>query len=110
MLSALAQDAGLTFTDVHTEFIGLNSLMGAPIDEAAAAEATEVYLRMAVRAREKRTADAFTRLFPFLGLSGPPFIAGFHGVEPARELIAIWPALIGRAHVEPHVITQMTEV
>ncbi len=58
---------------------------------------------MTVRSREKRAAEAFARLFPWLGLSGPPYAGGFHGIERAKELLGVWPTLAAREQIEPHV-------
>jgi hypothetical protein len=87
----------------HTEFVGHNSLHGPLADDRHAQDLNEVYLRMAIRTADKAVADRFGRLFPPLGLSGPPFVGGYGGITPPRELLGIWPTLIDRRHVEPHV-------
>ena len=51
----------------------------------------------------KAAADGFGRLFPWIGLSGPAYTCGFTGLHNASELLGIWPTLIARAEVEPHV-------
>jgi hypothetical protein len=96
--------------DLHTEFLGLDSLHGPLADRRGAEALNEVYLRMAVRTPDRSTAERFTRLFPPLGLSGPPFVGGYGGLTPPRALLGIWPTLVGRAHVEPHVAVNVVEV
>ena len=75
-----------------------------------AEELNEVYLRMAVRSQDKAVAERFGRLFPPLGLSGPPFVGGYGGITSPRELLGIWPTLAPRALVEPRVQVHMAEV
>ena len=65
---------------------------------------------MAVRTRERRVADAFPRLFPWMALSGPPYMGGFHGVTPASQLLGVWPALVARERIEEHVEVSVTSV
>jgi hypothetical protein len=110
--AAAIVEAQLGRSDVewHTEFVGHNSLHGPLADDRHAKELNEVYLRMAIRAADKAVADRFGRLFPPLGLSGPPFVGGYGGITPPRELLGIWPALIDRRHVEPHVRVHVEEV
>ena len=43
------------------------------------------------------------RLFPWLGLSGPPYVGSMKGVQGAKELLGIWPALVRRELVESQV-------
>lgn len=96
--------------ELHTEFVGLDSLHGPLADRRGAEALNEVYLRMAVRTPDRAAAERFTRLFPPLGLSGPPFVGGYGGLTPPRELLGIWPTLVGREHVEPHVKVNVVEV
>ena len=70
----------------------------------------EAWLRMAVRTRDKAAADAFPRLFPWLALSGAPFMGGFHGSQGASALLGVWPTLVPREHVEPQVRVDIVEV
>lgn len=96
--------------ELHTEFVGLDSLHGPLADRRGAEQLNEVYLRMAVRTPDRAAAERFTRLFPPLGLSGPPFVGGYGGLTPPRELLGIWPTLVAREHVEPHVRVNVVEV
>ncbi|HEX7384304.1 MAG TPA: acyclic terpene utilization AtuA family protein [Burkholderiaceae bacterium] len=96
-------ERGLAVDELVTEFLGHDAFLGPHADRSHEAASNEVWLRMAVRARERRTAEAFPRLFPWLGLSGPPYLGGFHGVTPPSQLLGVWPALVSRAQVEPQV-------
>jgi hypothetical protein len=101
---------GIHPDEILAEYVGLDSLHGPLADRTHAAELNEVYLRMAVRSADRAVAEKFARLFPPLGLSGPPFVGGYGGVAPPRELLGIWPTLVPRALVEPHVAVHMVEV
>jgi hypothetical protein len=102
MLRARAADAGLAIAEWHEEYLGLDSLHG-PLAPRPAAEPNEVYLRVAVAAADRRTAEAFTRLVPPLALGGPPGAGGYGGIQPARELMGCWAGLVDRAAVVPRV-------
>ena len=65
---------------------------------------------MAIRTPELSHGDRFNRLFPPLALSGPPFIGGYGGITPPRELLGIWPTTIRRDLVEPFVSVHVEEV
>jgi len=44
-------------------------------------------------------------------LTGPPSVTGFAGGRPrVQEIVAYWPALIGRRVVEPRVAVAVVEV
>ncbi|MEO8202455.1 MAG: DUF1446 domain-containing protein, partial [Betaproteobacteria bacterium] len=92
------------------EYIGYNSLLGANADPAARDELNECFLRLTIRTADKRTADGFGRLFPWLGLSGPPFLGGFHGIQGAKQLLGLWPTLVKRSLVEPRVAVDVEDV
>ena len=100
----------LEVDEVHAEFIGHDSFLGPHADHSHEAGLNEVWLRMAVRGRERRVADAFPRLFPWMALSGAPFMGGFHGVTPASQLLGVWPALVARERIEEHVEVTISDV
>jgi hypothetical protein len=100
----------LAVDEVHAEFIGHDCFLGPHADTSHEAELNEVWLRMAVRARERRVAEAFPRLFPWMALSGAPYMGGFHGVTPASQLLGVWPALVAREQVEQRVEVTITDV
>lgn len=110
IIESQLQAQKLTPEEIHVEYVGLNSLHGPLADMSHAAELNEVYLRMAVRSSDRAVAERFGRLFPPLGLSGPPFVGGYGGITPPRELLGIWPTLVPRALVEPHVQVHAQEV
>jgi hypothetical protein len=103
IILALARERGWTFEDTCVEYIGYNSLLGANADPSHRDELNECFVRIAVRTKDKKLADAFGRLFPWLGLSGPPYIGTMKGVAPAKELLGIWPTLARRELVESKV-------
>ena len=99
----------LDYDEIHTEFIGLDSLLGPLADTTHADELNEVYLRMVVRTQDQRMAETFPRQIPWLALSGPPTASGFSGIEPARALLGLWPTLARRESIEAQVKAQVIE-
>ncbi len=104
------QEQKMSFEDLRIEYLGYDSILGPLADPAQRDALNEVYLRMAVRTRDKRLADGFGRLFPWLALSGPPFVGGRFGMQPATELLGIWPTLVRRELIERAVSVEVTEV
>jgi len=104
----LLAERKLDYEEIHSEFIGLDSLLGPLADTSRAEELNEVYLRMVVRTPDKRLAEAFPRQIPWLGLSGPPTASGFSGIEPARALLGLWPTLARRELIESQVRVTVT--
>lgn len=101
---------GIRAEEIHTSYLGYDSLHGPlarPVDEESL---NEVFLRIAVRTRDRQEAARLGRLFPPLALDGPPFIGGLSGMRPVRELLGLWPALIRRELIEPHVEVDVQEV
>jgi hypothetical protein len=101
---------GIKAEEIHTSYLGYDSLHGPlarPLDEELV---NEVYLRVAVRAQTREEAQKLGRLFPPLALDGPPFIGGLSGMRPVRELLGLWPTLIDRGLIEPHVEVDVEEV
>lgn len=105
------RDKQMPHDEVCVEFLGHNTFLG-PHASAPASEdeINEIWLRMAVRTQDKRVADGFGRLFPWLALSGPPYMGGFHGIEPASQLLGLWPSLVRREAIEPHIVVDVQEV
>ena len=99
----------LAYDEIHTEYLGYNSLLGDLADDSRIEELNEVYLKMSVRAKERRQAEAFPRQFPWLALSGPPTASGFSGIEPARQLLGLWPTLVRRDLIEADVKVSLQE-
>jgi hypothetical protein len=96
--------------ELFVEYPGLNSAHGAlaPLP-ADLGELNEVWVRMVMRTPHKAAADGFGRLFPWMGLSGPAYTCGFHGLHNTGELLGIWPTLVGRERVEPGVRIEIIE-
>ena len=103
------QRISLHYEEVHTDYLGYNSLHG-PLAKEPAEELNEVYLRMAVRAGSREEAAKLSRLVPPLMLSGPPAMGGFLGMLKPRELLGMWSCLVPRAIVERRVQVSVLEV
>ncbi|HEY0844453.1 MAG TPA: acyclic terpene utilization AtuA family protein [Noviherbaspirillum sp.] len=95
---------------LRVEYLGYDSILGPLADPAQRDSLNEVYLRMALRSQDKRVADGFGRLFPWLALSGPPFVGGRYAMQPASELLGIWPTLVQRDRIDSGINVTVTEV
>jgi len=102
-IRTLVAERGWPVEETNVEYIGYDSLLGAQADPTHRDELNECFLRMTIRTRERKVADAFGRLFPWLGLSGPPYVGSMKGVQGAKELLGIWPTLAKRELIEPRV-------
>lgn len=103
IIQTLVKERGWAVEDTNVEYIGYNSLLGANADPTYRDQLNECFLRMTIRTQDKRIADGFGRLFPWLGLSGPPYVGSMKGVQPAKELLGIWPTLARRELVERNI-------
>ncbi|MEO7653543.1 MAG: hypothetical protein ABIZ80_24050 [Bryobacteraceae bacterium] len=93
---------GLSFEEIHTEFLGINACHGRVAMPPQ--DPSEVQLRIGVRGQDRRAVDRFTRELIPLVLNGPPGATGFgEGKPPVREIVAYWPALIPREQVQTRV-------
>jgi Protein of unknown function (DUF1446). len=96
------EQLGLTFDEIHTEFLGVNACHGpvaTPVEDPP-----EVQLRIGVRGRDRKAVERFTRELVPLVLSGPPTATGYgEGRPPVREVVAFWPALVPRHEVQTRV-------
>ncbi len=89
---------GLSFEEVHTEFVGASATHGALAGSVA--DLPEVQLRIGVRSDDRKAVERFTREIAPLVLNGPPSVTGFAGGRPkVEEVIAYWPALIDKTMV-----------
>jgi len=104
MVKTQLADRQVPHDELFVEYPGLNSAHGAlaPLPDALD-ELNEVWVRMVMRTSHKAAADGFGRLFPWMGLSGPAYTCGFHGLHNTGELLGIWPTLVDRERVEPAV-------
>ncbi len=110
IIKGLMRERRLAVEETQVEYIGYNSLLGANADPACRDQLNECFLRMTIRTQDKRVADGFGRLFPWLALSGPPFLGGFHGIQGAKELLGLWPTLVKRELVESGVHVSVEQV
>ncbi|HUN69930.1 MAG TPA: acyclic terpene utilization AtuA family protein [Burkholderiales bacterium] len=110
IIQALVAERGWAVEDTNVEYIGYDSLLGANADPTYRDQLNECFLRMTIRTKDKRVADGFGRLFPWLGLSGPPFVGSMKGVQPAKELLGIWPALARRELIESGIQISLEEI
>jgi Acyclic terpene utilisation family protein AtuA len=110
IIKGLVAERGWPVEDMHVSYIGYDALLGAHADATHRDQLNECFLRMTIRTRDRRVADGFGRLFPWLGLSGPPYAGGFKGIQGAKELLGIWPTLVRRDLVEPNVTVDVEDV
>jgi len=101
---ARVEAVGHVVDEWHVEFWGVNALAGSAA--VPNPDPPEVALRVAWRCRDESAAAAVAREMTPLVLSGPA--AGLTGMGAsfggkAREMLAIWPTLIPRTLVDPHV-------
>jgi len=110
IIRTLVAERGWPVEDSNVEYIGYNSLLGANADPTYRDRLNECFLRMTIRTGDKKVADAFGRLFPWLGLSGPPYVGSMKGVQPAKELLGIWPTLVSRELVEKNIKIEVENI
>ena len=96
--------AGHTVDEWCVEYWGVDAL-GGPTVPATDHEPPEVVARIAWRCADQMTAGVVGRELVPLSLSAPP--AGFTGMGRGAgrptELVGIWPTLVDKAVVDPHV-------
>jgi hypothetical protein len=92
---------GLTFDEILTEFVGVNSCHG-PLAPDPSPDSAEVELRIGVRSGHRKAVDRFTREIAPLILTGPPTATGFAGGRPhVQDIVAYWPALLPKSEAQP---------
>ena len=109
-IKTLVAERGWPVEDMNVEYVGYDSLLGANADPVYRDHLNECFLRMTIRTQERKAADAYGRLFPWLGLSGPPYVGSMKGVQGAKELLGIWPTLVKRDLVESKVDVALEKV
>jgi hypothetical protein len=102
-------ESGLQAEETIVEYLGYNSIAGPLADPTHIEDLNEIYLRIAVRCKDKKEAAKLGRLFPPLALSGPPFIGGAGGMMDPRGLLGIWPTLAPRSIIEEYVHVSVEE-
>jgi len=108
MVRRALEEQSMAVDDFHVEYLGLDTFLGPHADRSRLEELNEVWLRVAIRTPDRRVADGLGRQFPWLALSGPPYMGGFHGITPASRLLGLWPALVPRDAVERQVRVSVT--
>jgi hypothetical protein len=99
------KQAGCTYEDTSTEFVGVDSCHGPIVPPPPVV--SEVVLRVGVRDDCRATVDRFGRELAPLITSGPPGVTGFAGGRPkATEVLGYWPALIPKRLVEAEVTVE----
>jgi hypothetical protein len=103
--------AGLEVDEWCVELWGVDAL-GGPTVPTTSAEAPEVVARVAWRCADATVAALVGREMVPLTLSAPP--AGMtgmgHGGRRATELLGIWPTLVEKALVDPHVRVEVEKI
>ena len=110
IIQTLVAERGWVPEETNVEYVGYNSLLGENADPTYRDQLNECFLRMTIRTRDRRVADGFGRLFPWLGLSGPPFVGSMKGITPAKELLGIWPTLVARELVEKDIKIEIESI
>lgn len=74
-----------------------------------AEQPNEVIARIAMRTDDEKLAGKFAREFAALGLSGPPAVFGLgRGGGGPSELLDIWPTLVPKSAIDPHVSVEVS--
>jgi hypothetical protein len=93
---------GLRFERILSEFVGATATHGHLAGDQS--NVPEVQLRFGVRGSDRAAVERFTREIAPLVLNGPPTVTGFAGGRPkVEEIVAYWPALIGKSVVRTKV-------
>jgi hypothetical protein len=104
ILRTRLKDAGCTFDEMRTEYLGVNSCHG-PLTPVDMDEVQEVVLKWGVRGQDRKSIERFGKEIAPLILTGPPSVTGFAGGRPKpSEVVAYWPALLDKKAVMPRVI------
>ena len=102
--------AGITVDDWEVELWGVNALGGDTVPRTDA-EPPECVARIAWRCADQRSAASVGRELVPLALSAPP--AGMTGIGRGggapTELLGIWPTLVDKTLVDPHVTVVVEE-
>jgi hypothetical protein len=104
ILRTRLKDAGCTFEEMRTEFLGVNSCHG-PLTKVNMDEVQEVVVKWGVRGQDRKSIERFGKELAPLILTGPPSVTGFAGGRPKpSEVVAYWPALLDKKAVTPRVV------
>ena len=98
------KNAGISFDDYLTEYLGVSSCHGNKIKEYKS-NSNEVVIRLSVRDIDKSKVIRFGKELAPVITSGPPGVTGFSGGRPRpQEIIAFWPCLINKKHINIEVV------
>jgi len=98
------KNAGLSFEDSLTEYLGFSSCHGTKMREFKS-DNNEIVLRLSIRDRDKDKIIRFGKELAPVITAGPPGVTGFSGGRPRpQEIIAFWPCLINKKHIDTEVI------
>ena len=90
------KNAGISFEDTLTEYLGFSSCHGTKISEFKT-QNNEIVLRLSVRDKDRNKIIRFGKELAPVITAGPPGITGFSGGRPRpQEIIAFWPCLIDK--------------
>jgi hypothetical protein len=91
---------GLTFSAIHSEYVGANACHGELLSGEPSPDLAEVTLRVGVRGNDAAAVERFTRELAPLALNGPPVVTyPASGKPKVEEVVAYWPALIPKSEV-----------
>ncbi|MGG3469721.1 acyclic terpene utilization AtuA family protein [Neobacillus pocheonensis] len=97
--------------EIHTSYIGYNSLHGPLAHKVDSDLLNEIYLYFAIRTKEKTDVLRFGKLLSPLAVNGPPFGGGGlgKGGKP-RQLLGMYSCLIDRDVIEKDVTVEIVTV
>lgn len=99
------QNAGYTYEETSTEFLGVNSCHGDI--NSLPAQINEVVLRVGVKDADEKKVERFGKEIAPLVTNGPPGVTGFAGGRPKpQEIVAYWPALIDKKLIQTKVTVE----
>ncbi|MEI8134126.1 MAG: acyclic terpene utilization AtuA family protein [bacterium] len=106
ILRGRLKQAGCTYDEFRTEFLGVDSCHGA-LTNVDYNKVEEVVVKFGVRGQDKKSIVEFGKNLAPLILTGPPSVTGFAGGRPKpSDVVAYWPALLKKTAVTPRVIVE----
>ncbi|MFP5109453.1 acyclic terpene utilization AtuA family protein [Neobacillus sp. C211] len=102
---------GIKTEEIHSSYMGYNSLHGPLAHEVDSDLLNEIYLYFAIRTKEKTDVLKFGKLLSPLAVNGPPFGGGGlgKGGKP-RQLLGMYSCLIDRDVIEKDVTVEIVTV
>jgi hypothetical protein len=102
IMGTVISDSGAQYDEMDISYLGFDALHGPLSDPSQVDALNEVFLRIAVKARDRKVAAGFGQHFPWMMVGGPPYVAAMPNSD-LRELTSIWPTLVDREFVESQV-------